>query len=61
MLKIIKFDSKGNNAPAYSCSEPYDQSGNYYKASDVEALKSELIHAEECGKPLEFVFKAMGL
>lgn len=40
MLKI-KFDCKGNNAPAYSCSEPGDQSGYYVKAEEVKHLQED--------------------
>lgn len=55
-MDVYKFDCKSNNAPAYSCNKPNDNSGNYYKVSDIEILKVELLRAEEIGKRLEFVF-----
>ena len=30
-----KFDCNSNNAPAYSCNKPDDNSGEYYKAQEV--------------------------
>ena len=38
-MKRIKFDCHGNNAPAYSCSESGDWSGDYYRAEDIDNLK----------------------
>jgi len=37
-VKMFKFDCKGSNAPAYSCSEPYDNSGWYVKATELKKL-----------------------
>ena len=36
------FDCKGNNAPAYGCCRPGDNSGIYVKKEDVDALKNKL-------------------
>lgn len=60
-MDVFKFDCKGNNAPAYSCNRPNDNSGNYYRVSDVERLKESLLYAEEIGKAAEFVFEEFGL
>ena len=43
MMNIYKFDCKSNNSPAYSCNHPNDNSGNYYRALDVDRLKEELL------------------
>ena len=37
-MKLFKFDCTTNNAPAYICSEPNDNSGHYYRAEDVDEL-----------------------
>jgi hypothetical protein len=37
----IKFDCYGNNAPAYGCSKPGDNSGWYYKSTDVDDIFAE--------------------
>lgn len=34
-MQRIKFNSKGNNAPAYSCNLPNDQSGTYLREAQV--------------------------
>lgn len=34
----IKFDCNGNNAPAYSCSKPGDNSGEYIRSDLVRTL-----------------------
>lgn len=60
-VEIYKFDCRGHNAPAYGCNKPNDNSGNYYKVSDIERLKKELLYAEEIGKPLDFVFAEHGV
>lgn len=60
-MKVYTFDCKSNNAPAYSCNHPNDNSGNYYKSCDIDQLKIELLRAEEIGKPIDFVFKDYGI
>lgn len=35
----VRFDCNGHNSPAYGCSKPGDNSGDYYRVADV---KSEL-------------------
>lgn len=34
MMRVITFDCHGHNAPAYGCSEPGDQSGEYIRAPE---------------------------
>ena len=34
VMKRIRFDCHGHNAPAYGCNEPGDNSGWYYRADD---------------------------
>ena len=46
----VSFDCNGNNAPAYSCDKPGDNSGEYYRCSDVEARLQAL---EECRELVE--------
>jgi len=41
-LKTFKFDCNGNNAPAYGCDQPGDNSGEYFKAEDVRPLLGEV-------------------
>lgn len=64
MEKFI-FNCNTRNAPAYSCNKPGDNTGAYYRAGDVaewiDGLKADLLHAEECGKALEYVFRERGL
>ena len=49
-MKIIKFDCKGYNTPAYGCSEPSDNSGYYIKVNDlinyIEKQKERLLNNE---------------
>jgi hypothetical protein len=40
-MSKVRFDCNGHNAPAYGCSEPGDNSGDYYHAADVERLEEE--------------------
>lgn len=42
MAEAVKFDCNGNNAPAYSCNKPGDNSGEYVKAEDYATLQHEL-------------------
>lgn len=42
-MKAIKFDCKGHNAPAYGCSEPGDQSGEYVRVDGAETINVEWI------------------
>jgi hypothetical protein len=37
-MEKIEFDCNGNNAPAYSCNKPYDNSGSYYQSTDVDEV-----------------------
>jgi len=60
-MEVYKFDCKSNNSPAYSCNRPNDNSGNYYRAKDVERLKAELLNAEEIGKPIKYIFEDFGM
>lgn len=41
-MKKVKFDCNGNSSPAYSCSEPGDNSGEYVKAEEAEQLLAAL-------------------
>ena len=45
-MEAIRFNCNGHNAPAYGCSEPGDNSGDYYCAAEADAeikrLKSKL-------------------
>jgi hypothetical protein len=34
-MERVKFNCKGNNAPAYSCNLPNDQSGTYIREAQV--------------------------
>lgn len=38
----IKFDCNGFNAPAYSCSEPGDNSGYYVQSTDYDKLTQQV-------------------
>ena len=40
-VEKINFDCNGNNAPAYSCNKPYDNSGWYYQSTDVDEVLKE--------------------
>ena len=42
-MKTYIFDCKGNNAPAYSCSEPGDNSGLYVKKESMIEPLNKLI------------------
>lgn len=39
IMKKYKFDAHGHNAPAYSCAQPGDNSGEYAKVGDVARLE----------------------
>lgn len=39
--KVFRFHCHGHNAPAYSCNRPDDNSGEYVRLSDYEALQAE--------------------
>jgi len=41
-MKKIKFNCNGHNAPAYRCSEPGDNSGEYYRVEEVEPFLTVL-------------------
>ncbi len=41
-MKKIEFNCNRHNAPAYSCSEPGDNSGVYVQSTDVDELFEEL-------------------
>ena len=53
-LKVYRFVSHGNNAPAYGCNSPGDNSGMYYKKDDVDKLFAN--KAVEHGQALECMF-----
>lgn len=40
-VQKIKFDCNGNNAPAYSCDKPGDNSGVYVQSTDYDELLRE--------------------
>ena len=40
-MELFEFDCNSNNAPAYSCNHPNDNSGFYFRAEEVEPI----IHA----------------
>lgn len=40
-VQKIKFDCNGNNAPAYGCDKPCDNSGVYVKSTDYDELLRE--------------------
>lgn len=42
-METIKFDSKGNNAPAYSCNKPGDNSGEFVTIEVANAMRSLII------------------
>ena len=42
-MKRIKFDCHVTDSPGYGCSSPGDQSGDYYRAEDVDELLT-LLH-----------------
>ena len=39
--EVFRFDCHGYNAPAYSCNKPLDNSGEYVRLSDYEALQAD--------------------
>jgi len=39
-MKTIQFTCHGNNAPAYSCSEPGDNSGRYVSFETAQAMRN---------------------
>lgn len=41
-MRKVKFDCHGHNAPAYSCSEPNDQSGEYVNVKDLPEFAREV-------------------
>lgn len=49
-MNKVEFNSKGNNAPAYSCNKPGDNSGAYYKQSEVDDLLQEVKDARCLGE-----------
>ena len=42
-METIKFDCKANNAPAYSCNKPGDNSGEYVGAELAFAMRDLII------------------
>lgn len=40
--EVFRFHCHGQSAPAYSCNKPTDNSGEYVRLSDYEALQAEL-------------------
>lgn len=42
-METIKFDCKSNNAPAYSCNRPGDNSGEYVSANIAFAMRDLII------------------
>ena len=42
-MEIFKFDSKGNNAPAYSCNRPGDNSGEYVSLETARIMRNLII------------------
>lgn len=39
--EVFRFDCHGHSAPAYSCNKPADNSGEYVRLSDYEALQAD--------------------
>jgi len=50
----IKFDSKGNNAPTYSCNKPGDNSGTYVQATDYDEVVNRVKVLEEALRELVY-------
>lgn len=46
-VEIFNFNANGNNAPAYSCNKPYDNSGDYVKLEDYNRLQARLHELEQ--------------
>ena len=42
-MEIFKFDSKGNNAPAYSCNRPGDNSGEYVPLETARIMRNLIV------------------
>ena len=42
-METVKFDCKSNNAPAYSCNRPGDNSGEYVHIDVANAMRSLII------------------
>lgn len=49
-MEKTEFNCKGNNAPAYSCNKPGDNSGTYYQAADVDGMIEEIKGANCLGE-----------
>ncbi len=56
-MKKIKFDCNTNNAPAYSCSEPNDNSGYYYQSTDVDELLKKIWYAAETMPAIKYMIE----
>ena len=56
-MKKYVFDCNSNNAPAYSCSEPNDNSGEYFKKDEILDLIDERIKYLETNE----MYPAFGL
>lgn len=53
-MKKIKFDCHNSNfSPAYTCSEPRDNSGFYYKAEEVDLVLKEATEEQQYNYMLE--------
>ncbi|MDX1466102.1 MAG: hypothetical protein R3215_10420 [Halomonas sp.] len=53
-LHKVRFDCNGHNAPAYGCSEPGDNSGEYVQAADAMDVIETLAEAlESCMRFIE--------
>jgi hypothetical protein len=50
MMKKIRFGCRGRHAPAYGCSEPGDNTGEYYRAAEVDERieRAEAVLAKIC-------------
>ena len=43
-MDIIRFDCHGNNAPAYSCNKPGDNTGDYIRLEDATNTDNKRIN-----------------
>jgi len=56
-MKKIEFDCNGNNAPAYGCNEPHDNSGFYYQATAVDELLERIWQAAETAPTIKYMIE----